>query len=145
MLTRQEIKDWLLKNAVNDEGDLDLSYLDFSDFDGDVLIHNMKVKKTLNQSYQEVGDILYQEFQKVDKYLFQHNQQVGRDLLQNNQIVGESLFQSNQKVGKNFCNHKLNEDEYWEEKETYVIRRKKLKEITLEDLEKMGYKIKEEM
>lgn len=88
----------------------------------------------MNQSYQEVGENLYQAFQKVDKDLFQDQQE-----------VGENLYQENQEVDKYFYNHKLNEDEYWEEKETYVIRRKKLKEITLEELEKMGYKLKEGM
>lgn len=67
MLTKQEIKDWLLKNAVNDEGDLDSADLDFSDFDGDVLIYNMKVKKSLQQSFQNVGENLYQDFQRVGK------------------------------------------------------------------------------
>lgn len=107
----QEIRDWLLENAVDDEGDLYLIGLDFSDFDGDVYITDMKVKKSLHQNYQNVG---------------------------------ENLFQDNQKVGKDFYNHKLNEDGYWEEKRDCVVRIKKLKEITLEELEKMGYKLKEE-
>lgn len=72
MLTRQEIKDWLLKNAVNDEGDLDLSDLDFSDFDGDVLIHSMKVKKSLYQDYQTVWGSLYQHSQKVGEDFYNH-------------------------------------------------------------------------
>ena len=67
MLSKQEIRDWLLKNAVNDEGNLDLADLDFSDFDGDVLIYNMKVKKSLQQSFQNVGENLYQDFQRVGK------------------------------------------------------------------------------
>lgn len=107
----QEIRDWLLENAVDEEGDLYLIGLDFSDFDGDVYICNMKVKN---------------------------------DLYQNFQIVGKSLIQNYQKVGKDFYNHKLNEDEYWEEKRDCVVRIKKLKEITLEELEKMGYKLKED-
>ena len=67
MLSKQEIRDWLLKNAVNDEGNLDLADLDFSDFDGDVLIYNMKVKKSLQQSFQNVGENLHQDFQRIDK------------------------------------------------------------------------------
>lgn len=67
MLSKQEIRDWLLKNAVNDEGNLDLADLDFSDFDGDVLIYNMKVKKSLQQSFQNVGENLHQDFQRVGK------------------------------------------------------------------------------
>ena len=67
MLSKQEIRDWLLKNAVNDEGNLVLSDLDFSDFDGGVLIYNMRVKKSLQQSFQIVGENLYQDFQRVGK------------------------------------------------------------------------------
>lgn len=144
MKSIKEIRDWLLENAVDDKGDLILSDLDLSNFDGNVYICNMKVKKNLFQNYQEVGYVLYQEFQRVGKDLFQHNQQVGGELLQNNQKVKENLFQCNQTVGKNFYNHKLKEDEYWKEEERCVVRKKKLKEITLEELEKMGFKLKEE-
>lgn len=44
MLSKEEIKKWLLENCVNEYGKLDLSGLDFSDFDGDVYIFGMKVK-----------------------------------------------------------------------------------------------------
>ena len=111
MKTIQEIRDWLLENAVDEEGDLYLIGLDLSNFDGDVYISNMKVKKSLHQDNQEVGENLYQE---------------------------------NQNVGKDFFNHKLDKDEYWKEEATYVVRRKEVKEITLEELEKMGFKLKEE-
>lgn len=115
-----EIRDWLLENAVDEEGDLDLSDLDFSNFDGDVYICDMKVKKRLFQNYQKVGE----------------------SLLQNNQIVDKDLWQSYQKVGGEFYGHKLDENEYWDESKFYVVRRNKIKEITLEELEKMGYKLK---
>ena len=111
MKTIKEIRDWLLENAVDNEGDLYLVGLDFSNFEGNVYINDMKVKKSLWQNYQKVG---------------------------------EDLYQTNQKVGGDFYNHKLNEDEYWEEKRDCVVRIKKLKEITLEELEKMGFKLKEE-
>ena len=35
MKNKEEIKEWLLKNAVDEDGDLNLSELDFSDFAGD--------------------------------------------------------------------------------------------------------------
>lgn len=107
----QEIRDWLLENAVDEEGDLYLIGLDFSEFDGDVYISSMKVKN---------------------------------DLFQNFQIVGRNLHQAHQNVGEDFYNHKLEGDEYWEERRDCVVRRKKLKEITLEELEKMGFKLKGE-
>ena len=65
MLTKEEIKQWLLENCVDEDGDLDLSYLDFSDFGGNVHLMGMKVKKTLFQDCQEVEGWLYQSGQKV--------------------------------------------------------------------------------
>lgn len=144
MKTIREVKQWLLENRKDTFGNLDLSNLDFSDFDGNVFIDNMKVKKTLNQSYQEVGENLYQAFQKADKDLHQDHQQVGRELLQNDQKVKENLYQSNQTVGKNFYNHKLKDDEYWKEEETYVIRKKRLQTITRKQLAEMGYKLEDD-
>ena len=111
MKTIEEIKNWLLKNAVNDEGNLDLSNLDFSNFDGNVFINYMRVKRSL----------------------FQNRQEVGGDLLQNEQIVAEDLHQDYQTVGENFYNHKLDKGEYWDESKDFVIRRKKLKEIGYDD------------
>lgn len=133
MKTKQEIRDWLLENAVGFSGNLDLSDLDFSDFDGNVYINNMKVKKDLHQDHQIVtGD------------LYQHSQQVEGFLKQNHQTVNSYLMQNFQKVSGEFYDHKLDEDEYWDESKFYVVRRKKLKEITLKELEKMGFKLKEE-
>lgn len=122
MKTKQEIRDWLLENAVDDEGNLDLSGLDFSDFDGNVFINYMKVKRSL----------------------FQNRQEVGGDLLQNEQIVDEDLHQDYQTVGENFYNHKLKNNEYWEEKGDFVIRRKNTKKITKQQLAEMGYELEGE-
>ena len=144
MKTIKEIKNWLLENAVDHSGDLDLSDLDLSDFNGNVYINHMKVKRSLYQDYQKVGENLFQNVQKVGKDLFQNNQDVDGSLHQYYQKIGGSLHQYGQKVGGDFYNHKLNNDEYWEEKRDCVVRIKKLKEITLEELEKMGFKLKEE-
>ena len=38
VLTAKEITEWLLENCVGSDGNLVLSNLDFSDFDGDVYI-----------------------------------------------------------------------------------------------------------
>lgn len=90
MKTRQEIKEWIIANCVNEEGDIDLSSLDFSDFDGNVKTSRMKVKKSLLQGHQEVGESL-----------IQLEQRVGDDLFQSRQIVGGYLFQTRQTVGGN--------------------------------------------
>lgn len=139
----QEIRDWLLKNAVDDEGNLDLSNLDFSDFDGNVFINYMRVKRSLYQNCQEVGDSLLQRNQIVAKNLYQDSQNVGGELLQNNQKVKENLYQSNQTVGKNFYNHRLKDNEYWEEEGSYTIR-KNHKKITRKQLAEMGYKLEDD-
>ena len=117
MKTIEEIRDWLLANAVDNEGDLILSDLDLSDFDGDVYIDDMKVKKSLHQDCQKVG---------------------------------ENLHQDCQKVGGKFINQKLYPNEYWEEKEFCVVRKKRIdyKEEFINKLESILQeieKIKEEL
>ena len=121
MKTKKEIKKWLLENCVNNLGNLDLSGLDFSDFDGNVIIGQMKVKNNLVQDYQEVG----------------------LSLIQNYQGVGKDLFQDGQKVKDSFFDHKLADDEEWKAHDNFVVRGKKLEEISRKELEEMGYKLKE--
>lgn len=75
MLSKQEIKKWLLENCVNEMGNLDLSGLDFSDFDGNVDISYMKVKLSLSQDCQEVGENLFQDSQTVGGNLWQNHQE----------------------------------------------------------------------
>lgn len=98
MLSKEEIKQWLLDNCVNEMGNLDLSGLDFSDFGGNVFIEEMKVKKNLIQSSQEVGGFLLQNNQKVGDFLDQDHQEVAGNLSQNHQKVGRDLYQGHQKV-----------------------------------------------
>ena len=121
MKTKEEIKKWLLKNCVNHNGDLDLGELDFSDFEGTIYTYYMKVKNNLWQDYQTVGGDLFQDGQTVDG-----------DLLQDGQKVQGNLF-----------SQKLENDEVWEDKDYCMMKVKKLKEITTDELAKMGYKIKE--
>ena len=61
MKTITELRDYLLKNYVDDYGDLDLMGLDFSDFNGNVFISCMKVKGHLFKNGCEVGGDFYQE------------------------------------------------------------------------------------
>ena len=71
MKTIGEIRDWLLNNAVDEDGDLMLGYLDFSDFDGNVYIDNMKVKGSLIQSRQTVQGSLYNRRNKYSGHLYE--------------------------------------------------------------------------
>ena len=70
MLPIEEVKKWLIENRTNEIGDLDLSCLDFSDFDGNVDISELKVKKSLKQSWQKVGGDLHQIYQEADGRIF---------------------------------------------------------------------------
>lgn len=70
MLSKGEIKKWLLENCVNEYGKLDLSGLDFSDFDGDIYTFGMTVKKNLDQGFQEIGGDLNQSHQKVEGHIY---------------------------------------------------------------------------
>ena len=65
MKNKEEIRDWLLNNCINENGSLDLSELDFSDFEVDIDISNMKVKGNLHQGNQEVKGDLIQNSQEV--------------------------------------------------------------------------------
>lgn len=76
MKNNKEIRDWILENCVDYNGDIDLSNLDFSGFDGNVDISHMKVKKDLSQGNQEVGGSLWQNYQKVGEYLYNNNLKV---------------------------------------------------------------------
>ena len=80
MKTKTEIKNWLLDNAVDEHGDLMLDELDFSDFDGNVCIDNMKVKGTLFQHAHEVQGNLFQHGQKVKGNLHNKNNEYGGNL-----------------------------------------------------------------
>ena len=82
MKTKNEIRDWLLKNAVNGYGTLDLSELDLSGFEGNVKLSSMKVKGNLFQGNQEVKGNLIQSFQEVKGDLIQGNQKVKGELWQ---------------------------------------------------------------
>ena len=102
-----EVRDWLLENCVDGDGDLDLIGLDFSDFDCDIYISGIKVKKDLGQSEQNVEGSLFQGNQVVKNDLIQMGQLVRGDLYQNSQIVKGDLLQNEQTVnGRLFQNEK---------------------------------------
>jgi hypothetical protein len=94
--TIEEVKKYLLENRIDKNGDLNLNFLDFSDFDRNVLINNMKVKEDLFQRDQEVGDSLYQEGQKVGGDIYQGYQEVIGNLFQHdNNVLGHIYEEDN--------------------------------------------------
>ena len=103
MLSREEIKKWLLDNCVDCNGDLNLSDLDFNDFEGDIFINRWKVKHDMWFQKHEVDGDLWQSYQRVNG----------------------NLIQSNQVVKGNLCSQKLNKYEVWIEYDDCVSREKK--------------------
>ena len=71
VITREEVIKVLFGT---NNGDIDLSFLDFSDTEGNVYINNMVVGGMLDQSNQRVSNTLYQSNQTVEGDLYQANQ-----------------------------------------------------------------------
>ena len=114
MLSREEIKKWLLDNCVDYNGDLNLSDLDFNDFEGNIFINHWKVKN--NMWFQK---------HKVDGDLWQGNQVVQGDLHQSWQEVQGDLYQFDKFVFGDLYSQKLNKNEVWIEYNDCVSRKKK--------------------
>lgn len=116
MKTKEEIRDWLLENTIDEHGVLDIQGLDFSGFKGDVDISFMKVKGDLFQESQKVQGSLYQENQEVKGNLYQGYQEVQGDYAcKDVQVKGDIFVTKPTKL---------------------------LKPITIEQLAEMGYKLK---
>ena len=133
-LTNDEKRDWLLENCVNKNGNLVISDIDLSDFKGNVILKGWKIGGSADLSYWEVKGNLEQDCQIVNGNIDQSCQ------------TAKNLYQHCQKVSKDLISQKLKEDEEWvsfQGSDYAVIRAKKLKEISLDELAKMGYKLKE--
>lgn len=100
MKSKEEIKKWLLKNCIDEDGTLCLRGLDFSDFDNDIYIDGWTVKANLYQNRHIVGGSLDQSEQEVKGDLFQGYQEVDGDLEQSDQEFGGTLFDHNTKYLK---------------------------------------------
>ena len=123
-MNNEELRDLFLENCVNKDGDLVISDIDLSKFKGKVYLTGWKIGGSADLSSWKVKGNLYQYCQTVNG----------------------DLDQSWQKVSKDLISQKLNEDEEWVDyqgSDYAVIRTKKLKEISKDELAKMGYKLKE--
>lgn len=132
-----ELRDYLLENYVNEQGDLYICGLDFSDFDGDVAINGMRVKGNLHQEHQDVKGDLYQSSQEVKGNLMQDGQKVDGVLWQSSQEVGGNLWQGFSEIKGNYtCEGiKVGGDIYTNEP------KKLLKKVTRKELSEMGYEV----
>src|SRR5574344_56015 len=144
-LTNDEKRDWLLENCVNDNGDLVICGIDLSKFKGKVVLIDWKIGGNADLSSWVVKGDLDQSCQTVNGDLDQ-SWQTAKNLYQSRQTVNGDLYQNWQEVSKDLISQKLKEDEKWVDfqgSDYAVIRTKKLKEISKDELAKMGYKLKE--
>ena len=56
-----DLRDLILDYFVNDEGDVDISDLDFNDFDGRIIINGIRTNSDLRQGNHKVKGHLFQE------------------------------------------------------------------------------------
>lgn len=94
-----KVQKWLIKHRTDEEGDLDLSELDFTGIEGDVDISGMKVNGRLHQGYHNVKGDISQSNHKVTGSLFQGSNRVGGNVHQGHNEIGGDLHQEFQKVG----------------------------------------------
>lgn len=127
-MTVEELRDLMLENFVDEYGNLCMTGLDFSEFDGDVDIDEMVVKGNLIQCRHRVGGHLYQGNHKVGKNLYQSHQEVGGNLHQGHNEVGIYYECTDVNYGVACC---------------FDEPKKILEELTVEELAKLGYKLKE--
>lgn len=146
MKTKNEIKNWILENCINSNGNIDISNLDFSDFEGSIDRGWWKVQGNLSQSWNKVQGDLYQYNNVVQGNLLQDENRVQGDLHQSRNIINGDLIQYGNNVKRktynDFDNHnkvlRWNEElKKWVEDKRFT---KKLEDMTKEELIK---KIKE--
>ena len=107
MKTIEEIRDYLLENRVDEDGDLMLDDLDFSTFYGDVYITGMKVKGSLYQDNQKVDGDLFQGSQEVEGDYYCRDVQVKGNIFVNEptrilqEITTEELAELGYKLKEN--------------------------------------------
>ncbi len=135
-LTKEEV---LLELFTDEDGDLYLSWLDFSDFDGDVWVSGLKVKKDLRLNDNMVKGNLWQNSCVVEGDLYQSYHEVKGNLYQDEQTVKGNLYQSYQKVEGNYYATSIKV----KGKIVFQEPTKMLKKITLQELKEMGYELEE--
>lgn len=98
MISKEKLKEFILKNCVNERGNIEMCDLDFSDFEGDVYIEQWTVNGDIHQSGHISYGSIYQEYQNAVN-LFQGRCSVEKSLNQSRCIVGGNLTQNKHRVG----------------------------------------------
>lgn len=149
-MTKKELVKFLVDNFTDEDNRLDLSGLDFSEYEVNVNISEMKVNGVLYQRMHEIKGDIYQNYHVVKGNLNQKSHKVNGELLQGEHEVDGYISQSYHKVNGNLFqrNHKVSGSllegfSTYGEDYSYKKPAKQLKKITLEQLKEMGYELEE--
>lgn len=97
-MTPKEKGQFLLEHFKTEDGALELSHVDLSDFHGDVVLEGWKVGGDLFLDHQEVKRNLYQCNQKVGRNLYQYEQEVGGFITQDDEQKAKGCVEPNYKA-----------------------------------------------
>tara|TARA_R110002126_G_scaffold36444_1_gene110901 strand:+ start:140 stop:475 length:336 start_codon:yes stop_codon:yes gene_type:complete len=78
--TKEEIAAWLLENCQESNGNINISFLDFGDFKGNLLMGGMKLKRDIFQSGHKNGGDIFQSSHKNGGDINQHSHQNKGDI-----------------------------------------------------------------
>jgi len=89
-----KIRDYLIKHRTDEYGNLDLSDLDFKDFNGDILLNGMVAKKKISNLGQNASIIsnTYQEAETI------WNSWQDADIICNHNQTADSIDNNNQEL-----------------------------------------------
>lgn len=114
MISNKELVEYLLKNRVDRNGNLNLEGLDFSFFDGDIDISGIVAKGNIYQSCQKSGKSIYQDHQVACVDIVQEHQRAYGNIYQSRHRA-DSVFQDRHQA-RNFI---VNQDSSGYEKTKY--------------------------
>lgn len=80
-LKREEIRNWILENCVDRFGNIDLSYLDFSDFKGDIKIEGWLIGNNFYCRNNSVNNDGFFEYNVIRGNLYDTSNTIGKDYL----------------------------------------------------------------
>lgn len=80
--TKEETVKWLLENRIDEDGNINISNLDFGEFKGNLLMDGMRLKRNIDQSQHENEGYIYQYGHKNKGHILQGGHENRDDVLQ---------------------------------------------------------------
>jgi hypothetical protein len=100
MKTKQEIKEWLLENAVSELGNIDLSGIDF----GDLEVDFSKIKAKYINNGSQKANYIYNSSQEATNYIYNRYQKANY-IYNSSQEATNYIYNGSQEATKYFNTH----------------------------------------